>query len=58
MLSESQQLINQLNANTKQFRTSMKAAGFKISGHDECPIAPVMLGDARIATDLSNRMLE
>jgi len=35
----------------------MKAAGFKILGHDECPIAPVWLGDARLATELSNRML-
>jgi glycine C-acetyltransferase len=58
MLSESKDLINQLNANTKLFRSSMKAAGFKILGHDECPIAPVWLGDARIATELSNRMLD
>jgi glycine C-acetyltransferase len=36
----------------------MKAAGFKILGHDECPIAPVWLGDARLATELSNRMLQ
>ena len=36
----------------------MKAAGFRIGGHDACPIAPVWLGDARIATELSNRMLD
>lgn len=36
----------------------MKGAGFKILGHDACPIAPVWLGDARIATELSNKMLE
>ena len=36
----------------------MKEAGFKVLGHDECAIAPVLLGDARIATELSNRMLE
>jgi len=35
----------------------MKAAGFRILGHDLCPIAPVWLGDAKIATELSNRML-
>jgi len=28
----------------------MKEAGFKILGHDTCAIAPVLLGDARIAT--------
>lgn len=58
LLDESKSLINQLNANTSLFRTSMKAAGFKILGHDSCPIAPVWLGDARLATELSNRMLE
>lgn len=36
----------------------MKEAGFKIVGHDECPIAPVWLGDARIATELSNKLME
>lgn len=34
MLAESQSLINQLNSNTKLFRSSMIAAGFKILGHD------------------------
>lgn len=53
MLSESQELVNNLKRNTKLFRTEMKAAGFKISGHDQCPIAPVWLGDARIATKMS-----
>jgi len=28
----------------------MKSAGFKILGHDDCPIAPVWLGDAKLAT--------
>jgi len=27
----------------------MKKAGFTILGHDECPIAPVYLGDAKVA---------
>jgi hypothetical protein len=27
----------------------MKAAGFKILGNDECPIAPVYIGDAKLA---------
>ena len=50
MISESRSLIEQLQNNTRLFRSSMKSAGFKIIGHDECPIAPVWLGDARIAT--------
>jgi len=58
MLDESKDLVAQLNRNTKLFRSSMKAAGFKILGHDDCPIAPVLLGDARLATEMSNKMLE
>lgn len=27
----------------------MKKAGFNILGHDECPIAPVYIGDAKLA---------
>jgi glycine C-acetyltransferase len=58
MLNESQELVEKLQRNTKLFRTSMKQAGFKIIGHDDCPIAPVWLGDARIASQLSEKMLE
>jgi len=39
-----------LMKNTKQFRTMMKSRGFKVMGHDDCPIAPVYLGDAKIAS--------
>ena len=50
MLNESSELVKQLQRNTAHFRGQMKQAGFKIIGHNECPIAPVWLGDARIAT--------
>ncbi len=43
-------MVTQLQKNTKQFRTGMKQAGFKIMGHDMSPIAPVWLGDAKIAS--------
>jgi glycine C-acetyltransferase len=36
----------------------MKAAGFNILGHDECPIAPVYIGDAKLATKFSDMMYE
>ena len=58
ILSQSSNLIQQLNANTKLFRSAMKGAGFKILGHDECPIAPVWLGDAKVATEMANQMME
>jgi glycine C-acetyltransferase len=51
-------LVKQLHSNTQQFRTSMKKAGFKILGHDMSPIAPVLLCDAKVATELSNNLLE
>jgi glycine C-acetyltransferase len=35
----------------------MKAAGFKILGHNDCPIAPVLLGDAKVASELSEKLL-
>ena len=35
----------------------MSSAGFKILGHKDCPIAPVWLGDARLATEFANEMM-
>ena len=35
----------------------MSKAGFKILGHKDCPIAPVWLGDARLATEFANEMM-
>lgn len=29
-----------------------------MSGHDTCPIAPVMLGDARLAAQMSEALME
>lgn len=48
MLSESSDLVEKLQSNVRQFRTAMASAGFKLSGHENCPIVPVMLGDARL----------
>lgn len=50
MLEESTALLDSLKANTSQFRKGIKAAGFTVAGHDACPIAPVMIGDARKAS--------
>jgi glycine C-acetyltransferase len=36
----------------------MGKAGFKILGHKDCPIAPVYLGDAKLATDFANEMMD
>lgn len=58
MLSESSELIEKLHANVVQFRTQMKAAGFTVSGADSHAIAAVMLGDARLASEFADAMLE
>lgn len=58
MLTTSSDLRERLNANTRLFRTSMSKAGFKILGHDDSPIAPVFLGDARLASEFADDMLQ
>jgi len=57
MLTEDSSLVDKLQTNVRLFRDNMKAAGFTISGHDSCPIAPVMLGDARLASEFADEML-
>jgi glycine C-acetyltransferase len=58
MLKDSPDLTQKLRDNTSLFRTQMKKAGFKILGHDDCPIAPVYLGDARLASELADDLMK
>ena len=51
-------LLANLQSNTHQFRTGMKKAGFKVLGNDDCPIAPVWLGDARLASEFADEMMQ
>lgn len=53
----SDQLRSQLWENTEYFRSAMVDAGFDIVP-GEHPIVPVMLGDARLATRMAERLLE
>ncbi len=57
MLSESTELRDRLEKNTRYFRQGMKDAGFAISP-GEHPIVPVMLGDAKLAQEMSQKLLE
>jgi glycine C-acetyltransferase len=57
MLSESTQLRDRLEANTRYFREGMRASGFDIP-HGIHPIVPVMLGDAVVAQRMSQKLLE
>ena len=51
------ELRRQLEANAARFREGMHAAGFELSGEGH-PIIPVMIGDARLAGDMAERLLE
>ncbi len=57
MLGESTALRDKLEANTRRFREGMTKAGFKLRPGVH-PICPIMLGDARVAVDMADRMLK
>jgi len=57
MITESTELRDQLEANTKYFRSAMEAAGFELKP-GEHPIIPVMLYDAVLAQKMSDALLE
>ena len=57
LIEESDELRLKLADNAALFRDGMEAAGFTLAGSGH-PIIPVMLGDARIATEMAARLLE
>eukprot|EP00003_Mantamonas_plastica_P031916 TRINITY_DN8475_c0_g1_i2.p1 TRINITY_DN8475_c0_g1~~TRINITY_DN8475_c0_g1_i2.p1 ORF type:complete len:242 (-),score=95.88 TRINITY_DN8475_c0_g1_i2:40-765(-) len=57
ILSTNTELRDQLEKNTVQFRSAMTEAGFTILGKDH-PIAPVLLKDARLASEFADAMLD
>ena len=57
LLSETTELRDQLEINTKYFRTKMTAAGFDIKPGDH-PIVPIMLYDAVVAQNFAAKLLE
>lgn len=57
MLSETTELRDTLEENTKYFRSQMTAAGFDIKA-GEHPIVPIMLYDAVLAQDMASKLLE
>jgi glycine C-acetyltransferase len=56
MLSETTELRDKLETNTKYFRDKMTQAGFKIVPGVH-PIIPIMLGDAKLAHDMARDLL-
>ncbi len=57
MLTGSTGLRDKLDKNTRYFRDGMVQAGFNIAPGDH-PIVPIMLGDAKVAARMAERMLE
>jgi glycine C-acetyltransferase len=57
ILRSSAVLRTRLADNASRFRTGMESAGFDLIGADH-PIIPVMLGDARLASEMADRLLD
>ncbi|GGW85128.1 glycine C-acetyltransferase [Alteromonas halophila] len=57
MLENGHKLREQLWRNTEHFRRRMEEAGFTLAGKDH-PIIPVMLSDAKLASDMADKLLE
>jgi len=57
LLTESTELRDRLETNTQRFRQGMTAAGLSIRPGTH-PIAPVMLGDAKLASTMASQLLE
>lgn len=57
LISDSTELRDKLARNTEYFRSKITDMGYTVSG-DTHPITPIMLGDARLAKDMADRLLE
>jgi glycine C-acetyltransferase len=57
ILDQDRSLVEKLHENTAYFRKHIKQLGFTIL-EGEHPIVPIMLGEASVAMDMSNALLE
>jgi glycine C-acetyltransferase len=57
LLEQDSSLVEKLRANTQYFRKHIQQLGFKIL-EGEHPIVPIMLGEASLAMDTSNALLD
>ncbi|HEU5236922.1 MAG TPA: aminotransferase class I/II-fold pyridoxal phosphate-dependent enzyme, partial [Pyrinomonadaceae bacterium] len=57
ILKDDRSLVERLHGNTKYFRTRIQQLGFKIIEGDH-PIVPIMLGEASVAMEMSNALLD
>jgi glycine C-acetyltransferase len=57
LIADGAALRERLYANAAQFRAGMSTLGFKLAGADH-PIIPVMLGDATLAQEMAQKLLD
>jgi glycine C-acetyltransferase len=57
LLEQDRSLVERLRSNTLYFRKRIQELGFKILP-GEHPIVPIMLGEASLAMDMSNSLLD
>ena len=57
LIERSDDLRRKLEANTQKFRAGMTAAGFSLRPGSH-PIVPIMLGEAKVATEMAGKLLE
>ena len=50
--------VESLQHKARAFRAALRDAGFTVGGDEQHPIVPVMLGDAKIATDFADALLK
>jgi len=58
MLEKDTSAVERLRQSTHLFRDRLSDAGFTVLGHRDHAICPVLLGDARVATEFADRLLE
>jgi glycine C-acetyltransferase len=57
LLESSDELRLRVRRNSARFREGMQAAGFTLAGAGH-PIIPVMIGDAKVASEMADRMMK
>lgn len=50
--------MDSLQHKARTFRNALRDAGFTVGGSEQHPIVPLMLGDAKIATDFADALLK
>eukprot|EP00040_Diaphanoeca_grandis_P027545 m.156997 g.156997 ORF g.156997 m.156997 type:complete len:424 (+) comp31035_c3_seq1:96-1367(+) len=58
LISNDSTLVQKLSKNVARFTEGMTKAGFTVGGEESHPICPIHLGDARLASEFADEVLE